>query len=704
MADNPSSGVGPSLGDMAVGQSANFRRVTGPADSKLPYQAPPLPEHFVPRAELYELKDEILDKQGISLAPLTVFGQSGMGKTALAIALAHDRDILKAFSDGVLWVSLGPTTDPAQAQAAWGEALGDDLRAYPDVESRAAQLRVLLHEKSCLLIIDDAWNVEQVKALNVGGINCARVITTRRADEITYSIKTRRQLVDKMTEDEALEMLTHWAGMIAPTYLTHVKEVAKRLSYLPLSLSLVGAQARRGLAWLRVLELLQEEQGPIALLEIDDKNVRNSSLSQVCTLSLSRFGGEKQRQIGLLGALTPGAGAPFHAEIAGVLWDEETSEAEETLEAMVDAALVDRVPGGYVLHPALHNHLRQQAGERDITAAEKRLTDYYLDMIERPDMAGRVGPALGQIHAVFRRVSESDPQLTTVFADALMAYFERRGLWANIVPLASAGADVARDDGDLVREESYVGDMGYALHVLGRWEEALTAFERGLEVSQRLGDPSSEAAALNNIGAIYERQGNYDKALNFYQESLELRESIGNREEIVDTLNNVAGVLYWQEKFDQALGTFQRCLAMYEDLNDRRGQAQTLNNIGAIYEGRGNDDEALVAYERALAIYANEGDKAGQALALNNLGIVYYNRGDTARALESYQQSLEFKAEIGDREGQATTLNNIGFIHEGRGNPPEALDFYERSLNLLEALGSPRADVVRENIERVRTQ
>ena len=257
MAENSSSETGtgaqPPTNDMAAGQAVQFRQVDGPEDSSVPYQAPPMPEHFVPRAELFELKDELLDKQGVSLAPLTVFGQSGVGKTALAIALAHDADILDAFSNGVLWVSLGPTTDPAQAQAIWGGALGDDLRALPDLENHAAQLRALLHDKRCLLVIDDAWNVEQVKALNVGGINCARLITTHRADEITYAIKTRRQLVDKMTEEEALAMLTEWAGMIAPTYLSYVKEVAKRLSYIPLPLSLAGAQARRGLAWLRLL-------------------------------------------------------------------------------------------------------------------------------------------------------------------------------------------------------------------------------------------------------------------------------------------------------------------------------------------------------------------------------------------------------------------------------------------------------------------
>ena len=159
-------------------------------------------------------------------------------------------DVLAAFGDGVLWVSLGPDADAGTgAGLCGGKRLAMTLSSLPDLETRAAQLRALLVDKRCLLVIDDAWTVEQVKALNVGGMNCAAdYYGPRRAEEITYAIKTRRQHLDRMSEDEALAMLTEWAGMIAQTYLPSVREVAKRLSYIPLSLSLAGAQARRGLA------------------------------------------------------------------------------------------------------------------------------------------------------------------------------------------------------------------------------------------------------------------------------------------------------------------------------------------------------------------------------------------------------------------------------------------------------------------------
>ena len=198
------------------------------------------------------------------------------------------------------------------------------------------------------------------------------------------------------------------------------------------------------------------------------------------------------------------------------------------------------------------------AGESKLAAAQERLTEYYLNMVESPDIDDKVEEALGQINAVFLRVKEVNPPMTTLFADALMAYFERRGLWANIVPLAEAAADAARDDGNLMREVTYLSDLGYALHTLARYEEALTAFERNLEMARQLGDPATEASALNNIGAIYERQGRYDRAREHYEQSLNLREMIGSKQEVVDALNNIAGVYYWLKAYDEAITTFQR--------------------------------------------------------------------------------------------------------------------------------------------------
>src|SRR5687768_4285580 len=194
-----SSGTGPlSSGTGPLGHSREeltFKYIGGPSDKTIPYLAPDLPPHFVPRAELLAIKRLLMARPTSSLAPLTLYGPSGAGKTSLAAALAHDAEVLDSFADGVLWVSLGEDGDVQHAQAVWGEVLGNDLSHLPDSASRSAALRSTLRDKRCLLVIDDVTDVEQIKALNVGGQNCARLITTDITEDMSLVFKSRRYAI-----------------------------------------------------------------------------------------------------------------------------------------------------------------------------------------------------------------------------------------------------------------------------------------------------------------------------------------------------------------------------------------------------------------------------------------------------------------------------------------------------------------------------
>lgn len=687
-------------------EELTFKFISTPHDATVPYQAPDLPPHFVPRAELLAIKRLLMARPTSSLAPLTLYGPSGSGKTSLAAALAHDSEVLESFPDGVLWVSLGEDGDAQHAQSVWGDALGNDLANLPDTGSRASALRAMLRDKRCLLVIDDVTDVEQIKALNVGGQNCARLITTDITEDMSLVFKSRRYAIQKMLEEEAMTMLTEWAGVMPDIYLPTVREIIKRLGNSPLSMALVGAQARQGTSWARLLEVLREAQGVIATLDLNDTSVRSSALGLVVNLVLSRFGGAQLQRSALLGAFSSGTGSPFSVEAAAACWEMTVDEAHSALNTLAEAALVQRLPGNlFALHRLLREHLRSAATPAQMHDAEQRIRQYYMHLVEQAGSVGNIiNTQLGQIMVAFDLASRTDTEQALVFADALLSYFENRGLWANLVTLATRVVAISRDANDMMREHATLSDLGYAHTVLGNLEEARVCFERSLELSSSLGDPAGEAAALNNIGAICERQGWYEEAQIYYERSLAIRQVLGVREDIADTLNNIAGVLYWQERYDEALNNFQRVLDMYRVQGNRRGQAQTLLNVGTVYESLSADIEALQAYQESLAIYTNMGDEAGQAQTLNNLGIIYFNQGDSDRALSHFKRSLALKERLGDRHGQASTLNNIALLYEKTGALALALDHYEQSYEILNALEDQRTEIVQENIAQVRRQ
>jgi len=686
--------------------STQFKHIAGPLNANIPYQVPEVPPHFAPRAELLAIKKLVINRANGSLAPITLHGGGGAGKTALAVALAHDAEVISAFTDGVLMVSLGDDGDIQHAQATWGAALGNTLNNLPDIASRTTALRNLLENRTCLLIIDDVTDIEQVKALNVGGPNCVRIITTDKADEVTYSLKTRRYTIGKMSESEALTLITEWAGILPDIYLTTVKEIIRRLGNWALPLALVGAQARQGITWLRLLEVLRDDQGAISNLDPDNLDVRRNALGLVVNVVLSRFGGAQLQRCTLLGAFAAGTGAPFSLDAAAACWGVAPHDARATLDLLIESALVTRLPNDfYALHKALRDHLRRAATPTALVEAAGRVRDHYLQLVDQASLnPAQISAQLAQIMTVFKQTSEQNPALADQFADALITFFEGRGLWANLVTLAAAVADAAHKSGDLQREFMFLGDLGYAHTVLGSLEKAKDCFERSLMVSEALGDPGGEATALNNIGAIFERKGEFANAQEFYERSLGIRQEMGGAEEIVEALNNVAGALYWQNRWDEALVTYQRVLDLHNVFGDRHGQAQTLLSIGAVHENMGSDHEALQAYSQSLAMYANLNDENGQSQALNNLGIVYLNQGDPERALAHFKRSLALKEKLGDRSGQASTLNNIALLYEKTGSPALALEHYEQAYQLLKSMDDPRADVVQENIAKVKAE
>src|SRR2546426_6384236 len=70
-------------------------------------QTPPPPVHFIPRPEIAAaLKSFLLDQReptsGTSPV-LAIHGMGGVGKSTLAVAVARDQDVIKAFPDGILW-------------------------------------------------------------------------------------------------------------------------------------------------------------------------------------------------------------------------------------------------------------------------------------------------------------------------------------------------------------------------------------------------------------------------------------------------------------------------------------------------------------------------------------------------------------------------------------------------------------------------
>lgn len=151
---------------------------------------PSLPAHYLSRTDrLIPLRDAV--RSGLdSPAPfggeaarqqfhgiagtskqVGVHGMGGIGKSVLANLLAHDREIRKAFPDGIVWVGLGSVPILADLMRRVHKDLGGDGAFATEYEGKL-KLKELLADKALLLIIDDAWRREDVDAFDILGPRC----------------------------------------------------------------------------------------------------------------------------------------------------------------------------------------------------------------------------------------------------------------------------------------------------------------------------------------------------------------------------------------------------------------------------------------------------------------------------------------------------------------------------------------------------
>lgn len=227
-----------------------------------PAQLPHRPWGFVGR------KPELAELSGVRDRPIVVSGYAGVGKSALALTLAHF--MAPDFPDGQLYMALGGSTPDGAIPVA--DALDHQLHAlgvHADdaphtVEGKAARLRSLLASRRILLVLDDAANEQQVAALLPEPGSSAAIVTSRRMLSRLPSV--HRLALGELDPASAAELLVDGCGTpldIDPAD-PWVCTLVARCGHVPLAVRVVAAEladAGTGVAGIRKLAADLREPG-----------------------------------------------------------------------------------------------------------------------------------------------------------------------------------------------------------------------------------------------------------------------------------------------------------------------------------------------------------------------------------------------------------------------------------------------------------
>ncbi|GAA1646386.1 hypothetical protein GCM10009828_089220 [Actinoplanes couchii] len=329
------------LGHPDAGSLTALARRSRPAGRRRPAGPPRADPFFTGRREPLA---RIAAHAAGSTPVAVVHGPPGVGKSALALRLAEQHADL--FPDGRFHLDLGGDGEPAGV-AALQNTLLRALAVSPrqiaaDPTERTGQLRDVLRQRRCLIILDDATDEAQVRPLLPASGRSLVLITSRRALGGLEAVL--RIALDPFTPAESAELLRTVSGPDRGTD-EEVARVARLCGHLPLALRIAGrpGDSMAGLA---------------TRLADADRRLSALGVETAFAVSYRRLPEPARLLFRRTAHLAPG---PFSAATAAVLAECEPDDAEDVLEELAKRGLVR--PDGFDRY-RLHDLLRLFAADR----------------------------------------------------------------------------------------------------------------------------------------------------------------------------------------------------------------------------------------------------------------------------------------------------------------------------------------------------
>lgn len=194
---------------------ANFRPPALPGVAAVPAGALALPHSYVERSGFQGAVDNLVNPAE-ALAPFSVVGMGGGGKSVLASAIVRNSRARQYFRGGIFWVRVGRGANKSllpllQGLAAEMGATGTDVcqvapHSCSSLEQAKQHLAVVAASAGAvprLVVLDDVWERDIVDVLLPLPVKV--MVTTR--DRSVVGVPGRRLELGDMSENEALQLL-----------------------------------------------------------------------------------------------------------------------------------------------------------------------------------------------------------------------------------------------------------------------------------------------------------------------------------------------------------------------------------------------------------------------------------------------------------------------------------------------------------------
>ena len=596
--------------------------------------------------ELAELT-ELLSQPACRL--LTLLGPGGVGKTRLALEVAHAQT--ETYTGDIAFIDLAATTAPNQIAAAIAEVLGLSLAVQTDP---TAHLLEFLHRRHLLLILD---NFEHL----LEGTELVQAIV-QRAPQVDILITSRERLnlraewlfdveglsfpaVDApevVSSEEAAELTSYSAVqlfmqrvsqvklglLLAQNDLHNIVRICQHVEGLPLAIELAAAAVRV----LPIAAIERQIRSHLNALSTTLRDVpsRHRSMRAVFDHSWNLLGEQERVLLSRLAVFRGGCTLDAAEQVAG--------GTLSLLTALIDKSLLRQI------NPRAHFTTDAEAEPRFVLLEPVR--EYALDKLAEQSRLEELANAHASYYVTLAEGAASKWDTPSV-NDAI-------GLLEREHDNLRAALGWARGGGDLTLGLQLAGSLWRFWRGGGYINEGRQWLSDLLERSYNEDQEATpvQLRALHGAAWLASDQHDFEQARLLFQQSADVRQALGRPDGETNLLVNEA-------RQARAIGRYGRALPLLEDALSRYRASGNCGSSGA----------------------------AGTGLALYELALLLREQGNFVRSAELYQESLEFHRAIGDSEGAMSAVLGLGDVARDQGDPIGTRKYSEPSLTFFRNLG-----------------
>ncbi|MEV6941035.1 tetratricopeptide repeat protein [Streptomyces sp. NPDC051172] len=639
------SAVGDAAADRAVEALVAVLEAVDPEAD--PLVLPPVVDELLGRDEELRGLLDLLDPAGAMVGMpnvSVVTGMPGIGKTALAVAAAHQALMRGWFPGGIRFLPGGCDAQEAQYHVvSWLQDRTDPALFVCDA----------LDSWDWLTTVGDASLRARLHVL---------ATSRRRPKEFS---RTKTLLLDPLSAEAAVVVLDPDGSHPASA-----SRLAELCGGVPLALRLAR--------WFPpgLENLLARAEGPGGILEaLDD-------LEQVYEAEYQSLPREQAQALRLL-ALIPGD------DVGRAMADSVLGDTADRLEPLMEAGLVLRneatrrwrLPAlvrAYVEYLVQRDPVAQaeRAEARGIlgafcTARTKEAVDRLglsatkpgtegRERMELPDALAWLDGERTNLTALALELPEPGGRPVSDLVLRLGIHLNWRGYFHDCMDCCNVA---------LVQEESRRTQadlwnlLGAALSGADRPDEAVEAYRKAADLFTALGDEGGLAGSHNALAMVLAEQGDRHAARETHLGALDVFRSLGDRLGQADALISLGMLSLQGGEYGEAGDCLSEAARLYESVGSTFGMAHALVGHAEALCRTGAAEEAVNATARAQSVFATLTDTQGQARAWEVQAEAYEVQLRYQEARSTWHAAAETYARAGDEERAERARDRGRLLH-----------------------------------------